>query len=337
MTIIRGATTIEFDNKEEISAAVKEMLAEIFTANALNKEEVKGILFSLTSDIHSYHPAKAARECGYDFAPLFAAVEPDIDGGLKRCIRLMLFTDLMEERAVKHIYQRGAKVLRKDISGILNIALDGPAGSGKSTIAKALAKDYNILYLDTGAMYRACGLKALRMGVDPKDGAGVEKILHLMDVKVEYKDGKQCTILDGEDVSLSIRENKVSMAASDISAHPCIRVKMVEMQRQIAKSMSCVLDGRDIGSKVLPDANFKFYVTADSKVRAMRRYKELISAGKTVDFETLHNEIVMRDKQDSEREHSPLVCAKDAVVVDTSEMSIEQVVATIKAHIQSKI
>ena len=337
MTIIRGATTIDLDCKEEISVTVKEMLSEIFAANNLSKEEVKGFLFSLTSDIHAYHPAKAARECGYDFAPLFAAVEPDIEGGLKRCIRLMLFTDLTKDRTVKHIYLRGAKVLRKDISEILNIALDGPAGSGKSTVAKALAKDYNILYLDTGAMYRACGLKALRMGVDPKDRAGVENILHLIDVKVEYRDGKQHTILDGEDVSLAIRENRVSMAASDISAHPCIRVKMVEMQRQIAKSMSCVLDGRDIGSKVLPDAKFKFFVTADSKVRATRRYKELVAAGKTVDFDTLHQEIIMRDKQDSERAHSPLVCAEDAVLVDTSDMSIEQVVATIKSCIQSKI
>jgi chorismate mutase len=142
MTIIRGATTIEYDCKEQISEAVREMLAEIFTENNLQKEEVKGFLFSLTSDIHSYHPAKAARECGYDFAPLFAATEPDIDGGLKLCIRLMLFTEPADARTIKHIYQRGAKVLRKDISEILNIALDGPAGSGKSTIAKALAKDH---------------------------------------------------------------------------------------------------------------------------------------------------------------------------------------------------
>ena len=337
MTIIRGATTIQCDCQVEISVAVKELLAELFAENKLKKEEVKGFLFSLTSDIHSYHPAKAARECGYDFAPLFAAVEPDIVGGLKLCIRLMLFTDLLDERTVKHIYQRGAKVLRKDITEKMNIALDGPAGSGKSTIAKILAKDYNILYLDTGAMYRACGLKALRMGVDPKDRAGVENILHLMDVKVEYRDGKQCTMLDGEDVSLAIRENPVSMAASDISAHPCIRVKMVEMQRQIANDMSCVLDGRDIGSKVLPDAKFKFFITADSKVRAMRRYKELVQAGKTVDFDALHQEIILRDKQDSSREHSPLVCAEDAVVVDTSDMTVEQVVATIKSCIQSKI
>ena len=337
MIIIRGATTVERDSKEEISAAVKEMLTEIFSVNELKKTEVKGFLFSLTSDIHSYHPAKAARECGYDFAPLFTALEPDIDGGLKQCIRLMLFTDLENERTVKHIYQKGAKVLRKDISEILNIALDGPAGSGKSTIAKALAKDYNILYLDTGAMYRACGLKALRMGVDPKNGAAIEKILPQINVKVEYRDGRQHTILDGEDVSTAIRENAVSMAASDISAHRCIREKMVEMQREIAHGMSCVLDGRDIGSKVLPDAKFKFYVTADSKVRAMRRYKELTENGKTVDFDKLHEEIVMRDKQDSEREFSPLVCAEDAMVVDTSNMSIEEVVTTIKSTIQSKI
>lgn len=337
MTVIRGATTIERDCKEEISSAVKEMLDEIFAVNALKKEEVSGFLFSLTTDIHSYHPAKAARECGYDFAPLFASIEPEIEGGLKLCIRLMLFTNLADNRAVKHIYQRGAKVLRKDISEIYNIALDGPAGSGKSTVAKALAKDYNILYLDTGAMYRACGLKALRLGISPKDRAAVEKMLPQLNVKVEYKDGAQHTILDGEDVSSAIRENAVSMAASDISAHPAVRVKMVEMQREIAKSMSCVLDGRDIGSTVLPDAKYKFYITADSKVRATRRFNELSARGEKVDFEQLHAEIIARDKQDSEREFSPLVCADDAVVIDTSNMDINEVVATVKAAIQAKI
>lgn len=337
MTIIRGATTIEKDCKEEIISSVRELLDEIFSANALTKSEIKGLLFSLTQDIHSYHPARAARECGYDYAPLFAAVEPNIDGGLALCIRLMLFTDLVDDRSVKHIYQKGAKILRKDISGILNIALDGPAGSGKSTIAKILAKDYNILYLDTGAMYRACGLKALRLGVNPKDGDAVEKILPQLNVKVDYKDGKQITLIDGEDVSMAIRENVVSMAASDISAHACVRIKMVEMQREIAKGMSCVLDGRDIGSKVLPDAKFKFFITADSKVRATRRYNELIQRGEQVDFELLHQEIIMRDKQDSEREFSPLVCAEDAMVVDTSDMSVEQVLSVIKSAIQSKI
>lgn len=337
MTVIRGATTIEKDCKEEISVAVKELLDEVFSANSLQKEDVSAFVFSLTSDVHSYHPAKAARECGYDFAPLFAAIEPEIDGGLKLCIRLMLLTELTSKNAVKHIYQRGAKVLRKDISEKLNIALDGPAGSGKSTVAKILAKDYNILYLDTGAMYRACALKALRSGIDPKDVVAVEKMLVELDLKVEYKEGKQHTILDGEDVSSAIRENAVSMAASNISAHHAVRVKMVEMQREIAKSMSCVLDGRDIGSAVLPDAKYKFFITADSKVRATRRFKELAERGETVDFEKLHAEIVARDKQDSEREVSPLVCAEDAIVIDTSKLDIDGVVAAIKKEIQSKI
>ncbi|MBQ8427997.1 MAG: (d)CMP kinase, partial [Clostridia bacterium] len=261
MTIIRGATTIENDCKEEISLAIKELLDEIFTKNKLQKEAVKGFLFSLTNDIHSFHPAKAARECGYDFAPLFACVEPAIEGGLPLCIRLMMFTEA-NLQAVKHVYQKGATKLRKDITEIFNVALDGPAGSGKSTVAKALAKDYNILYLDTGAMYRACGLKAIRQGLDVKDEAAVNALMQDIDLKVEYRDGVQHTILDGEDVSTSIRENAVSMAASHISAHPMVREKMVQMQRKIASEMSCVLDGRDIGSVVLPFAKFKFFVTA---------------------------------------------------------------------------
>ncbi len=337
MKVIRGATTIQRDDKEEICSSVKALLDEIFRANTLMQEEICAFVFSLTADIHAYHPAKAARECGYDYAPLFAAIEPEIEGGLKLCIRLMLLTERENDFPVKHIYQKGAKVLRKDLTEIINIALDGPAGSGKSTVAKALAKDYNILYLDTGAMYRACALKALRSGIDPKDCQGVEALLPSLDVKVEYRDGKQHTLLDGEDVSLAIRENAVSMAASDVSAHRAVRLKMVEMQRKIAKSMSCVLDGRDIGSAVLPDAKFKFFITADSKVRARRRYDELIARGEKVDFEKLHAEIVARDKQDSEREFSPLVCAEDAVVVDTSTMDVHTVVATIKRMIQSKI
>ncbi len=337
MTIIRGATTIARDDKVHIKEAVKALLDEVFTVNALQREETVGVLFSLTTDIHSYHPAKAARECGYDFAPLFACIEPEIDGALPLCIRLMLFTELKETRSVRHVYQGEATKLRKDISGIYNVALDGPAGSGKSSVAKILAKDYNILYLDTGAMYRACALKALRLGVDTKDPVAVEKILPLLDVKVEYKDGVQHTILDGEDVSKAIRENAVSMCASNISAHPCVRVKLVEMQREIAKTMSCVLDGRDIGSAVLPQAKYKFYITADSKVRAMRRYKELLARGENVDFDTLHAEIVARDKQDTEREFSPLVCADDAIVIDTSDMTLDEVVTRVKGHIQSKI
>ena len=338
MKIIRGATTITNDCKEEIVSAVSELLDEIFAKNSLPKENVQGFLFSVTTDIHSYHPAKAARESGYDFAPLFACTEPEIIGQLPLCIRVMIFVEgIGSEKKIQHIYQRGATVLRKDIAEIMNIALDGPAGSGKSTVAKALAKDYNILYLDTGAMYRACGLKALRMGISPQDRVAVENVLDELNVTVEYVDGAQRTMLDGEDVSLAIRENAVSMAASHVSAHPAVRAKMVELQRQIAAKMSCVLDGRDIGTVVLPKANFKFFITADSKVRAQRRYEELLARGQKVDFDQLHAEIVQRDKQDSERATAPLKAADDAIIVDTSNLSIEEVVHTIKAYIQSKI
>ncbi len=337
MLVIRGATTIDKDEKSEISLAVKELLDEVFSINELRKEEVKCIVFSLTTDIHAFHPAKAARECGYDFAPLFACTEPEIDGGLPLCIRVMIFTEPENKKEIKHIYQKGAKTLRKDISEIFNVALDGPAGSGKSTVAKALARDYNILYLDTGAMYRACALKALRTGVDTKDEVQVQNILPALDVNVEYKDGLQHTLLDGEDVSAEIRKNEVSMAASNISVHRAVRLKMVELQQKIARSMSCVLDGRDIGTVVIPEAKFKFFIVADSRVRAERRYKELLSRGQTVDFESLHREIVERDKQDSEREFAPLRRAEDAVLVDTSSMSIEEVVAFIKSKIQEKI
>lgn len=337
MRIIRGATTIVQDSKEEIKSAVSELLDEIFSKNAIQKAEVSGLIFSLTTDIHSFHPAKAARECGYDFAPLFACVEPEIVGQLPLCIRVMVLTERNAASLAQHVYLKGAKKLRTDLSDILNIALDGPAGSGKSTVAKALARDYNILYLDTGAMYRACGLKALRSGISPQDRLAVEEMLKTLDVKVEYIDGAQRTILDGEDVSLAIRENTVSMAASHVSAHPAVRAKMVELQREIAAKMSCVLDGRDIGTVVLPNAKFKFFITADSRVRAQRRYDELLARGQTVDFEKLHAEIVQRDKQDSERATAPLKAADDAIFVDTSSLSIEEVVAKIKGHIQSKI
>lgn len=335
--VIRGATTVSEDTKAEICVAVKELLDEVFAENLLEKSEIRGFVFSLTTDIHAYHPAKAARECGYDFAPLFACIEPEIEGALPRCIRLMLLTECAENKTVKHVYQRGAKVLRKDISERYAVALDGPAGSGKSTIAKQLAADYDILYLDTGAMYRACALKALLSGVDVKDPVAVEKLVPQIHIQVEYRDGAQHTLLDGRDVSTEIRKNEVSMLASDISAHPAIRKKMVEMQREIAHTTSCVLDGRDIGSTVLPDAEYKFFITADSRVRAKRRYDELLSRGQTVDFEALHEEIVRRDKQDAEREFSPLIQAEDAVVVDTSTMTIDEVVAAIKSKIQAKI
>ena len=219
---------------------------------------------------------------------------------------------------------------------MINIALDGPAGSGKSTVAKILSKELDILYLDTGAMYRACGLKCVKLGVSVKDENAVSAFINDIDLRIEYKNGSQVTILDGEDVSIAIRRPEVSMLASDVSALKCVRLKMVDMQRKIASSMNCVLDGRDIGSFVLPDAKYKYFVTADSKVRAERRYKELIERGTPVEFDALHEEIKQRDYNDSHREFAPLKQADDAIVVDTSNMSIDEVVNFILSDVRSR-
>lgn len=219
---------------------------------------------------------------------------------------------------------------------MINIALDGPAGSGKSTVAKILSKELDILYLDTGAMYRACGLKCVKLGVSVKDENAVSAFINDIDLRIEYKNGSQVTILDGEDVSIAIRRPEVSMLASDVSALKCVRLKMVDMQRKIASSMNCVLDGRDIGSFVLPDAKYKYFVTADSKVRAERRYKELIERGTPVEFDALHEEIKQRDYNDSHRNFAPLKQADDAIVVDTSNMSVDEVVNFILSDVRSR-
>ena len=217
---------------------------------------------------------------------------------------------------------------------IIRIALDGPSGSGKSTIAKKLSSRLNILYLDTGAMYRATALKAIALGIDTFDEKGVLTFINDIDLVIKYVNGSQRTILDGEDVSERIREPHVSMAASNISSLKCVRLKMVEMQREIASQMSCVLDGRDIGSYVLPDADFKFYITASVDVRADRRYKELTLKGHKVDFNALKQEIEQRDYNDKNRDFSPLVKADGAVEIETSYMSVEQVISKVLSYIE---
>ena len=335
MVVIRGATTIAEDTREEIKGAVKELLEQIAMRNAVTRDEMVSIVFSSTSDIHSYYPAKAAREAGFEGASLFSAQEPDIEGGLKLCIRVMLFVE--KNIQPRHVYLRGAKVLRKDIAEKINVAIDGPAGSGKSTLAKALARDYKILYLDTGAMYRACALKALQAKIDVKNENEVEDLFRALSLEVKYEDGRQVTILDGVDVSEAIRAPEIAMASSTVSLHPFVRLKMAEKQREIASQMSCVVDGRDIGTFVLPTADFKFFITASPDVRAERRKKQLEEKGYKVDFEELKKEIIARDTQDMNRAIAPLKQAEDAILIDTSDMTIEEVLQTIKNKIQEKI
>ncbi len=205
------------------------------------------------------------------------------------------------------------------------IAIDGPAGAGKSTVAKAVAAALGAIYLDTGAMYRAVGLYMLRNGVDPKDAETVAARAHEAKVDIRYEAGEQHVYLAGEDVSKAIRENEVSAAASGVSAVPLVREILVARQQEIAREQSVVMDGRDIGTKVLPDATLKIFLTAAPEERARRRYAELTAKGQTVSYEQLLQEINQRDWDDSHRAASPLCRAEDAVEVDSSALTQQQV------------
>lgn len=217
---------------------------------------------------------------------------------------------------------------------VYQIAIDGPSGSGKSTLAKGAAQKLGIMYLDTGAMYRTCGLCALKSGIEPKDTEAVAKMLETMDLNIKFDDGVQHMILNGEDVTGMIRTPEVSRAASDISSLPIIRTAMVDMQRKIAADQSFVVDGRDIGSVVLPNAKYKFFLTASSEARAKRRFLELQEKGTPQALEDVLKDIIWRDKQDSERAASPLVKVDDAVEIDTSDIGIEETLETLLGYIK---
>lgn len=217
---------------------------------------------------------------------------------------------------------------------LFQIAIDGPSGSGKSTLAKNVSKELNILYLDTGAMYRACGLKALREGISPKEKDEVSRVMEMLDLTIRFEDDRQKVFLGKEDVSAEIRKTDVSVAASDISTFPEVRMKMVEMQREIAKGQSVVMDGRDVGSYILPNAKYKFFLIADSKERAARRLAELQAKGiRNQIFDEVLADIEYRDKQDSTRSFAPLTKMPDAVEIDTTHNAPEDTLRQLLAHL----
>lgn len=336
MNIIRGAITVDADTAEEIREKTAELMGAIVRENGLSGKEIRGVIFSTTQDIHSYYPAKAARECGFESCALFSAAEPDIAGALPLCIRAFVLAEGLSAPE-RHVYLGKAASLRRDISRKLTIAIDGPAGSGKSTLARALASAYGILYLDTGAMYRACALKLIRDGVPADDAEAVSGAVLGADVSVRYEGGCQHTYLDGEDVSDAIRRSDVTLVSSRIAQYPAVREKMVKVQRAIAASQSCVMDGRDIGTAVLPDAPFKFYVTASADVRAKRRCDEMRARGADADLATVRRDLLERDRQDETREISPLRRADDAVLLDTSDMTPEETLGFLRRKIQERV
>lgn len=209
---------------------------------------------------------------------------------------------------------------------IYNIAIDGPAGAGKSTIARRVAKELSFIYVDTGAMYRAMALYLLHKNVDRTNTEQIGEVFQNAEISIEYQNGEQIVLLNGENVNAYLRTEEVGNMASVSSAVPRVREKLLSLQRKLAKDMSVVMDGRDIGTTILPDADVKIYLTASSLTRAKRRYLELQEKGTVCDLDNIQKDIEERDQRDMNREISPLRQAEDAVLVDSSDLTIEQVV-----------
>ena len=216
------------------------------------------------------------------------------------------------------------------------IAIDGPAGAGKSTIAKQVARRENLIYIDTGAMYRAMSLLMLQNGIPLNDAEKIGQECSRAQIDIAYENGEQAVFLNGENVDAFLREERVGNAASAVSAVPRVRERLVQLQRELAESADVVMDGRDIGTVVLPDADLKIFLTASSRVRAERRYRELQEKGIEADLKTIQRDIEERDHRDMTRETSPLSQAEDAVVIDSSMMTVDEVIQNILDLIQSR-
>ena len=220
----------------------------------------------------------------------------------------------------------------------INIAIDGPAGAGKSTMAKRLAKEMGYYYVDTGAIYRTVAYFLDLLGVSPKDVDGVSRYIDELTVEIEYdEEGLQHMIMNGMDVTADIRTPDISMKASTVSAHAVVREMLLDMQRDVAKQHNVIMDGRDIGTVVLPRATVKFFLTASPEVRAERRTAELLAKGQKADYKKILDDIIKRDYQDTHREIAPLKRAKDSVVLDTSDMTEDQVIEKMKEIIGKKL
>ncbi|MCI5994585.1 MAG: (d)CMP kinase [Blautia sp.] len=210
-----------------------------------------------------------------------------------------------------------------------NIAIDGPAGAGKSTIAKKVAKELSFIYVDTGAMYRAIALHLLRNGISPDDEERLTEACRQITVSIEYQNGEQQVILNGENVTGEIRTEEVGNMASAASAKPCVRQALLSIQRDLAAKADVLMDGRDIGTNILPDAQLKIYLTASTETRARRRFLELREKGEACDLASIERDIEERDRRDMTRQIAPLCQAKDAILVDSSDMSIDEVATCI--------
>ena len=220
---------------------------------------------------------------------------------------------------------------------VINVAIDGPAGAGKSTVSRGAAKQLGFVYVDTGALYRAVGVNALRKGINTRDKAAVAESINGINVDLDFENGEQKVLLNGEDVSVEIRTPPASMAASDVSAVPEVRAFLFDLQKNIAAKTNCIMDGRDIGTVVLPHAQVKIFLTASPEERATRRYRELVEKGSEVSYKEVLEDLIERDYNDSHREIAPLKPAEDGVIFDTTGLTLEESVKEIVKIIKEKI
>jgi cytidylate kinase len=317
---IRGAITAAENVREEILAAAEELLNEIIGANTLTNEQIISIIFTVTEDLDAAYPAEAARRLGIVQAGLLCMRDMYVKNSLQRCIRVIVFAENGKSQSeAVHIYLREAQILRKDLARTCAVAIDGPSGVGKSTLAKALAKELSFIYVDTGAMYRAAAVYYMRLATWPERD---ESVLSDMRISIEYIDGVQHIFLNGEDVTDQLRTKEVTFASSaKISVNRAVREKLLYLQREIAQKNNVIMDGRDIGTRVLPWAQVKIYLDADIHTRTLRRLNDIIGG----DYETVKKEIESRDYRDSHREHDPLTKAEDAIYLDTGNMSLDEV------------
>lgn len=328
MIAIRGAVDAQ-NTASSIINQSKILLEEIIRVNRLDKKEIKCILFTATQDIDKAYPALAARYIGLNDTALICLNEMLVEGQMQGVIRTTIFYN--DDINKIDIYLGKTKSLRKDkyMDNNIKISIDGPTSAGKSTIAKLLAQKLKINYVDTGSMYRALTLKVLNNNIDPKSEEDVTSIADK--TKIDYFENH--IFLDGLCVDDKIRNELIDKNVSYVCQYRDVRKRLVSLQKEIASKSSVIMDGRDIGTVVLKDANYKFFLTASADVRAKRRYKEYIEKGLEVNFEDIKNDLIRRDDYDSHREVDPLVKASDAIEVNTDDKNIEETVELMLSYI----
>ncbi len=325
---IRGAVTVEENSRESIFENTRILLKDIIKSNDLDLESIISIIFTATRDIDEAYPAVVAREMGIVHAGLVCMQEMYVKNSLEMCIRVLVNVETdKKQKDMKHTYLKGAVKLRPDLvrRDFVSVAIDGPAGSGKSTAAKEVAKTLGYIYVDTGAMYRAVAFYCIENGIDTGDDFAVENSLDKIDIKLKYENNEQKIYLNDTDVSSDIRTQTVAKGASNVAANEKVRKVLVNLQKKIAENNNIVMDGRDIGTCVLPNASVKIYMDADVCERAKRRCGELELKGIEFDFDKIKQEIAERDENDKNRKISPLRKADDAVFFDSTNKSIEEV------------